>query len=117
MTAFARGGWCGRFGAKGESEDSRLSIADCGLDADCEFVASRWVKASEPSPPAEARRNERRLMEKSESVHIKKRVAGQQHLAKVGPDSEIRARLTLVDGVLFIHEFFGSGNFVVGRRT
>src|ERR1041385_1752215 len=97
MTDFARGLWCGVFGASGESDRNGSFAAR----ASC---ASRCDKASEPRPPAETRRNERRLREKLESVHIKECVAGQQHLAQIGPNTDCNVRLTLVNGVLFVHE-------------
>ena len=97
-------------GANGESDRD-------GPSADRASAASRCDKASEPRPPAETRRNERRLREKFESVHIKKCVARQQHLAEVGPNANGSVRLSLVNEVLLFNEIFGGGKFFPGRRA
>src|SRR2546426_9320558 len=107
MTDFARGLWCGAFGANGESERSGPLAARASMTSRCD-------KAREPRPPAETRRNERRLSEKSELVHIKKRVARQEHLAEVCPNAGGSARLTLVNDVLFLNEVFCCGEFFIG---
>jgi hypothetical protein len=80
-------------------------------------MAKRCDKAREPIPPADMRRNERRLIEKFESVHIKKCVARQQHLGEVGPNSDGGVRLTLVNDVLFFNEVFRVGEFLLAWRT
>src|SRR5580765_4089086 len=110
MTDLARGLWCGAFGANGES-------ARAGPSAPRDSPPSKCAKAREPRPPAETRRNERRLREKSESVHIKKCVARQEHLAEIGPYVDVGVRLTLVNDVLFFNEVFRRREFFFGRRT
>src|SRR5881628_3785886 len=110
MTDFARGWWCGAFGANGESDRD-------GPSAERASAASKCDKASEPRPPAETRRNERRLREKFESVHIKKCIARQQHLAEVGPNAEASVGLALVNDALFFNEAFCGGEFFFSRRT
>src|SRR6185436_18971301 len=106
MTDLARGLWCGDFGDKGEAD---APAARASSASNCDI-------ASEPRPPAEMRRNDRRLMEKPESVHIKKPVACQKHLAKVRPYAEVHVALRVVDGLLFTHESFGASQFIGGRR-
>src|SRR5436189_6342723 len=106
MTDFARGLWCGAFGVNGESPVRKPSAARA-------FAPSKWASASEPSPPAETRRNERRLSEKSGSIHIKKRVARQQHLAEVSPDANLCITLIFVDIALLADEILRSGKFVL----
>src|SRR5262245_40138314 len=110
MTDLARGLWCGALGANGEP-------ARAGLSAPRASAPSKCAKAREPRPPAETRRNERRLREKSESIHIKKSVASQQHLAEVSPDMDAGVRLTLVNEVLFVNELFRRREFFFVRRT
>src|SRR6185295_9148846 len=99
MTDFARGLWCGAFGASGESNRNEPSAARAS-------VASRCDKAREPRLPAESRRNERRLSEKFESVHIKECVARQQHLAQVSPHADGGLRLASVNEILLFKKAF-----------
>src|SRR6266576_3720426 len=62
MTDFARGLKWGGLGARGEGGSGNLSAARPSRLRSC-------ANAREPSPPAEARRNVRRLKEQTESVH------------------------------------------------
>src|SRR5437016_6010087 len=110
MTDLARGLWCGAFGANGDSDGNEPSAARASRPSRCR-------KASEPRPPAEIRRNDRRLREKFESVHIKKGVARQQHLAEIGPNADGSVRAILVNDVLFFNEVFRGGEFLFSRRT
>ena len=57
------------------------------------------------------------MKEKFESIHIEKRVAGQQQLAEVAPDANISVSLLPVDGALLANEIFRSGKFVGGWRA
>src|SRR6185436_9150439 len=99
MTDLARVLWCGAFGARGDSDSGGRSDALASSESKCD-------KAREPRPPAETRRNERRLSAKSELVHIKKGVARQQHLAEVGPNAGGRVRLLPINDGLFLDEAF-----------
>src|SRR5437867_8473682 len=111
MTDLARGAKWGTCGASGEG-------CSCGcLSAARVSMLSRCASAREPSPPAEARRNARRLIEYDESIHIKKRVARQQHLTQVRPGPLSGLGLTAVDCLLFSQKLLRGGEFVASWRT
>ena len=57
------------------------------------------------------------MMEYKESVHIKKRIACQQHLAEVGPNPLGDISLGGIGGPLFPKERFGRRKFSTAWRA